>query len=148
VVGVDGSTTSDAAVAFAFEAAAARRVALVAVHAWWDLAFDLSAATTSFDRAEIEVEQRELLSERVAGWAQKFAAVPVEQVLVRGRPVQSLLEQAAGAQLVVVGSHGRGGFTGLVLGSVSNALVHRAPCPVAVVRPDTSPIPPPEVPTA
>jgi len=136
VVGVDESATSEVAIAFAFEAAAARRVPLVAVHTWWDLFVDPALAPL-FDWEAIEAEERKLLSERLAGWADRYPDVPVERLVTRDRPAHSLLEQSARAQLVVVGSRGRGGFTGLVLGSVSHALLHRARCPVAVVRPDT-----------
>lgn len=131
VVGVDGSVDGAAALAFAFEAASARRVALVAVHTWQDTVADRMAAP-SRDRATV---QEENLTEWLAGWEAKFPDVTVRRVAVRDRPAPALLERSAGAQLVVVGSRGRGTFTGLVLGSVSQALLHHAPCPVAVVRP-------------
>lgn len=138
VVGVDGSATSDAAVAFAFEAAAARRVSIVAVHSWWEPVFDPAMSAMVFDWGAIQAEEARLLTQRMAGWTEKFPEVFVEHHVTRDRPAHSLLEQAAQAQLVVVGSHGRGGFSSLVLGSVSHALLHRSPCPVAVVRPDTA----------
>jgi nucleotide-binding universal stress UspA family protein len=137
VVGVDGAATSEAAIAFAFEAAASRGVELVAVHAWRDV-------TVPFGRdpfGDWPISEEELhaldehLARRLAGWTRKHPDVPVRRVLTRGRPAPCLLEQAQQAQLVVVGSHGRGELAGLVLGSVGNVLVHRAPCPVAVVRP-------------
>lgn len=140
VVGDDGCPTGEAAIAFAFEAASARNVSLLAVHAWADLVFDPSMAM-AVDWPALEAEKARLLAERLAGWAQKYPAVPVEQFIVRDSPAHSLLTRASEAQLVVVGSRGRGGLSGLVLGSVSNALVHRAPCPVVVVRPDpTEPV--------
>lgn len=123
------------AIAFAYAAAAARGVSLVAVHAWWDLAFDLATAP-ELDWDAIEATEHELLPERLAGWVEKYPDVPVERLTIRDRPAHSLLEHADRAQLVVVGSRGRGEFSGLVLGSVSNVLLHRASCPVAVVRPD------------
>src|SRR5690606_3692092 len=135
VVGVDGSPLSDPALAFAFEAAAVRGVALEAVHAWRELVGDLDMATL-LDWDAIETEERALLAERLAGWAEKYPDVPVRRVVTRERPARVLVEQSRGAQLVVVGSRGRGGFTGLVLGSVSHAVLHHAHCPVAVVRSD------------
>lgn len=133
VVGVDGSAMSEVAVAFAFETAAARGVSLVAVHAWSDLTFAPEVALV-VDWGSIEAVEQQRLSDRLAGWASKYPEVPIEKVLVRGRPAHALLERSAGAQLVVVGSRGRGDFAGLVLGSVSNALLHRAECPVGVAR--------------
>jgi nucleotide-binding universal stress UspA family protein len=134
VVGVDGSPTSEAALAFAYDAAASRQVRLVAVHTWWILVVDPALALL-LDWDALEAHERQLLTERLSGWADKNPDVPVDYVVTRGPPTRGLLEQAAGAQLVVVGSRGRGELAGMVLGSVSNALVHRAACPVAVVRP-------------
>jgi trehalose/maltose hydrolase-like predicted phosphorylase/nucleotide-binding universal stress UspA family protein len=133
VVGVDGSPAGEAAVAFAYEAASFRQVGLVAVHTWWDLIADPALAPL-LDLEAIGDDERVLLAERLAGWAEKYPDVAVERVVTRGRPAHVLLEQAARAQLVVVGSRGRGEFAGLVLGSVSNTLLHRSPCPVAVAR--------------
>lgn len=138
VVGVDGSATSDAAVAFAFEAAAGRRVPIVAVHSWWEPVFDPAISAMVFDWEAIQAEEARLLEQRMAGWSEKFPEVVVDHHVTRDRPAHSLLERAAQAQLVVVGSHGRGELSSLVLGSVSHALLHRSPCPVAVVRPDTA----------
>ncbi|TQM36905.1 universal stress protein [Pseudonocardia cypriaca] len=136
VVGVDGSPTSEAALAFAFEAAAAREVPLVAVHTWWDLLVDPSLAPL-LDRDAIGDDERRALAERLAGWGEKYPDVPIERLVRRDHPARALVEQSQRAQLVVVGSRGRGGVAGLVLGSVSHAVLHRVHCPVAVVRPDT-----------
>lgn len=137
VVGVDGSEASAAAIEFAFTEAAQRGVPLVAVHAWSDVAVEAALLTypMSIDPAELEAEERARLEARVADCRRRHPAVVVEQVVVRDRPVRTLLEHAKAAQLLVVGSRGRGGFTGMVLGSTSRALVMHAPCPVAVVRP-------------
>lgn len=138
VLGVDGSATSEAAIAFAFEAAAARDVPLVAVHTWSGMVFEPSAVPMAIDWGAIEAAERELLARQLVGWSEKYPDTAVEQVVVRDRPAHVLLRRAARAQLVVVGSRGRGEVVGLVLGSVGNALVHRSPCPVAIVRPDTA----------
>jgi nucleotide-binding universal stress UspA family protein len=133
VVGVDGTPTSEDALAFAFDAASSRRVPLVAVHAWWaDLHPTLQRQADL--RATLETEG-ELLAERLAGWSEKYPAVTVSRVLSRRPATEVLLAQGAHAQLVVVGCGGRGALAGLVLGSVSQALLHHCACPVAVVRP-------------
>ncbi|MHA6783097.1 universal stress protein [Pseudonocardia saturnea] len=137
VVGIDGSPVSEAALAFAYEEAALRDAPLVAVHTWMDLVADPAIAPL-LDWEAIEVDERVVLGERLAGWAEKYPDVPVRRVVTRDRPAHALLKEAVGAQLVVVGSRGRGGFAGLMLGSVGHALLHRSPCPVAVVRPEES----------
>jgi nucleotide-binding universal stress UspA family protein len=137
VVGVDGSPTSEAALAFAYEAAAAREVPLVAVHTWWDLLVDPSLAPL-LDWDAIENDERQVLAERLAGWGEKYPDVQVERIVTRGHPSHALVGQSRRAQLIVVGSRGRGGVAGLVLGSVGHAVLHRAHCPVAVVRPEAS----------
>jgi nucleotide-binding universal stress UspA family protein len=133
VVGVDGSPTSEAATAFAFEAASLRRVPLVAVHVWRDVLVDATMAPL-LDWNVIDADEREVLAERLAGWTEKYPDVPVRRLVARDRPARALVEESGRAQLVVVGSRGRGGFHGLLLGSVSQALLHNAHCPVAVVR--------------
>lgn len=132
LVGIDGS--DEAAIGFAFEAASTREVELIALHTWSDWKLDPVVAPM-LDWPAIELDEQRLLSERLAGWMQKYPDTPVVRVLTRDRPAQSLLVAAAAAQLVVVGSRGRGPFSGLILGSVSHALLHRSPCPVAIVRP-------------
>jgi nucleotide-binding universal stress UspA family protein len=133
VVGVDGSSVSEAAVAFAFEEATARRAPLVAVHVWWDLLLD-PVTLPSLDWDGMAERERAQLAERLAGWREKYPDVAVELSVARDHPAGVLVEHARRAQLVVVGSHGRGGAAGLVLGSVSHAVLHRADCPVAIVR--------------
>ncbi|ROP35080.1 universal stress protein [Saccharothrix texasensis] len=139
VVGVDGSAASEEAVAFAFAEASLLGVPLTALIAWTDFLVD-SAYHSRFtvDWSQVEQEQLRLLSERLAGWQEKYPDVHVERVVVHDRPVRALLNAAKDARLLVVGSHGQGGFTGMLLGSTSQALVHHAPCPLAVVRPATA----------
>jgi nucleotide-binding universal stress UspA family protein len=133
VVGVDGSPTSEAAVAFAFEAAALREVPLVAVHVWRDPVVDPTMAAL-VDWDALESDERVVLAERLAGWSAKYPDVPVRRLLARDHPARALIAESGRAQLVVVGSRGRGGVRGMLLGSVSQALLHHAHCPVAVVR--------------
>lgn len=131
VVGIDGSPASETAVAIAFDEASRRGVPLVAVHAWSDptvYAFPNEEWLTFQPRAE------ELLAERLAGWRDRYPDVEVRRVVVQDRPARQLLEQADSAQLVVVGSHGRGGFAGMLLGSVGNAVAQSACTPVIVAR--------------
>jgi nucleotide-binding universal stress UspA family protein len=136
VVGVDGSPNSEAALAFAYEEAATRGVPLVAVHILWDLPVELDVVRlTEGNIAELDVG--EVLAERLAGWSEKYPDVRVQRLVAHDRPAQALVEESGRAQLLVVGSRGRGGISGLMLGSVSHAVLHRAHCPVAVVRPDT-----------
>lgn len=135
VVGVDGSPVSEAALACAFEEASARGVGLVALHTWRDTMVDGSVAPL-IDWAAVEAEEQQVLAERLAGWAVKYPDVAVERVVARDRPAHALRERSRGAQLLVVGSRGRGGLVGTLLGSVSQTLLHHAACPVMVVRPD------------
>lgn len=131
VVGVDGSPASLLATEIAFEEAARRGVDLVAVHAWGDTSmFDMPG----IDWTALMQGEEEVLAERLAGFREGYPDVAVKRLVVRDQPAQCLAEQAEGAQLLVVGSHGRGGFAGMLLGSVSTALVHSAEIPTIVAR--------------
>jgi nucleotide-binding universal stress UspA family protein len=136
VVGVDGTPTSEEAVSFAFAEAALHGIDLVAVHAWAESAADTSllshSAPPDFEAAQQLAHKT--LAERLAGWQEKYPDVCVNREVVRDNPSLALLRFAERARLVVVGTRGRGGFEGLVLGSTGQHLLHHAPCPVAVVR--------------
>jgi nucleotide-binding universal stress UspA family protein len=136
VVGIDGSPHSTHAVGIAFEQAAFQGTGVVAVHAyeWPETSTPGELLPLVYDVDDLRNEEARLLSEALAGWCDKYPDVPVARKLVRARPVAALVAESAGAALVVVGSRGRGGFTGLLLGSVSRAVLHHADCPVAVVR--------------
>ncbi|MFI5615503.1 universal stress protein [Amycolatopsis sp. NPDC051903] len=134
VVGADGSATSQAAIAFAFQAAFSRGVPLVAVHAWSDLPITTSWKLTA-DWRSIQQQESTVLSQWLAECQAQYPHVPVEQAVARDRPAHILLDHAKSAQLVVAGSRGRGGFRGLLLGSTSQALIYHAACPVAIVPP-------------
>jgi nucleotide-binding universal stress UspA family protein len=137
VVGVDGSPNSRAALDFAFEAAALRGAPLTAVHAWSDLPV-ITVWELTTDWHLVQQNEAKALSRWLADGRALYPGVPVEQVVVREGPARILLEHARTAQLVVVGSRGRGGFRGLLLGSTSQALIHHAASPVAVIPPPRS----------
>jgi nucleotide-binding universal stress UspA family protein len=133
VVGVDGSPHSETALAFAVEAAVTRRVPLRAVHAWPDSAMPY-VVSGPMDWDELAKREQNVLSEQLAKWREKYPDLRVEPVLAQGPPTHVLARNTRDAQLVVVGSRGRGGLAGMLLGSVSQAMLHHAECPLAVVR--------------
>lgn len=131
VLGIDGSPASEDATRLAFEEASLRGADLVAIHAWSDI--------TVFPAIEMDwhlyqEEAKEILAERLAGWQEQYPDVHVERRLPCDRPAQWLADESEHAQLVVVGSRGRGGFAGLLLGSVSSAVARTSDAPVIVVR--------------
>ncbi|GEL19600.1 universal stress protein [Pseudonocardia asaccharolytica] len=136
VVGVDGSPTSEAALAFSFDAASWRGAPLLAVHTWLDVMLEPTMVPL-LDWDAIEADERALLAERMAGWQAKYPDVEVHRLVTRDRPARALVQQSDRAQLLVVGSRGRGGLAGMLLGSVSQTLLRHAHCPVAIVRPRT-----------
>ncbi|TYB97549.1 universal stress protein [Micromonospora sp. WP24] len=136
VVGVDGSELSTEAVGFAFEEASHRGTSLVAVHAWMNpvVLFPGDVSPLMVDLSTFAEEEERVLAESVAGHAERYPDVSVRHELVHGSPAQALVEQSRGAQLVVVGAHGRGALGGLLLGSVSHTVLHHAHSPLAIVR--------------
>ncbi|MCZ0983229.1 universal stress protein [Streptomyces diastatochromogenes] len=127
VAGVDGSDSSRAALAWAFEEADLRRCALRAVAVWQPPVFSLHGGDTLFHA------ERRLLSETTAGWSQQYPDVRLTHEVPIGSPVETLADAAEHALAVVVGRRGRGGYTGMRVGSVVHGLLHRAHCPVITV---------------
>ncbi|WP_314614936.1 universal stress protein [Streptomyces stackebrandtii] len=127
VVGIDGSESSRAALAWAFEEADLRRCALRAIAVWQPPVFTLHSGDMLFQ------SERRLLSETTAGWADKYPDVRLTHEVLIGSPVETLAGAAEHALAVVVGRRGRGGYTGMRVGSVVHGLLHRAHCPVITV---------------
>jgi nucleotide-binding universal stress UspA family protein len=126
VVGTDGSPASDAALGFGFEEAALRGAPLLAVCALADAPGCLGG----------DLKQQEDVERAITRHEKEHSEVGVQRQVVQGGARAALLAAAHDAQMLVVGSRGRGGIKGMQLGSVSHAVLHHAPCPVAVVRPN------------
>lgn len=138
MVGVDGSPESEVAISFALDEATIRGVGLVAVRTWDEEPLDgfLRVYPLEIDRNVMDEQERKLLDDQVQAWADKFPQVQITESIRRGQPAGALIRYAAevAPALLVVGSRGRGGFAGLVLGSTSHELIAYATGPVAVVR--------------
>ncbi|MBM0207409.1 universal stress protein [Micromonospora sp. STR1s_5] len=123
-VGVDGSEPSLVALGFAAERAAQRQLPLRVLHAWTQ--GPGGAAGVPDERAAVE--------QALEPWRRTFPELAVTVDLESTSPSAMLIEASRDARLVVVGSRGRGGLAGMLLGSVSQQLIQHAACPVAVVR--------------
>jgi len=133
VVGVDGSSASEAALAFAFEEAALHHRSVRAVYGCWEPEAVASAEMGMLaDPEELRVMGGTRLERVVSPWREKYPAIEAETVLVMRTPRRALLEAATGAGLLVLGDRGLGGVAGLRLGAVSHALLLHAPCAVAI----------------
>jgi nucleotide-binding universal stress UspA family protein len=131
IVGVDGSSTSDAAVEFAFEEAALHGFGVTAVHVFGP--GEVSHEAVAAEPRRLAAEEARVLTDSLVGWQQKYPDVAVTARLVRGHAAATLAGESVDGQLLVVGTRGRGGFGGLLLGSVSQSVLLHAACPVAVV---------------
>jgi nucleotide-binding universal stress UspA family protein len=138
VVGVDGSKCARVALEFAANEAALRGARLRIVFAW-EISATLYAGgmAPAIDQGVIDgfrENAERVVTEAIAEGKRLQPAVESEGKTIEGRAAETLLEEARGASLIVVGNRGHGGFASLLLGSVSQQVVHHAPCPVTVVR--------------
>jgi nucleotide-binding universal stress UspA family protein len=134
VVGVDGSEGSRNALRWALDEARLRQATVAAVHVWTPAFIGSELVPAGdYDANENDRAGREVLESALASADTSGLASPVEPHVVSGSTAVALLEASQDANLLVVGSRGRGGFAGLLLGSVSDSVVHRANCPVVVV---------------
>lgn len=143
VVGADLAAAGEPALAFAFEEASIRAVRLRAIHAWSDpgSAGPGDMMPLVYDPQIVAEGRARRLGEALAPWRDKYPDVEIVTEVVHGRPVRILSGASARADLLVVGTRGRGGFTGLLLGSVSHGMLHHAHCPLAVVPSGAAPAP-------
>jgi nucleotide-binding universal stress UspA family protein len=141
VVGVDGSVAAERALAFAAEEAALRGARLLIVCAWHipEAVFAGGFVPPSESIDEFSEGAEEIIRDAVAKAHELQPDVDCDGSAVQGQAAQVLIQRAAEADLIVVGNRGRGGFSSLLLGSVSQQVVHHAPCPVLVVPHETRP---------
>ncbi len=130
VVGVDGSSGSRKALQFAFDHASRKAAPITAIHAWRNVGRGTGGEGLV---EEIRAAER-ILSEALAGFSDQFPDVKVTTEAIPVAPQRVLADASQSAALVVVGSRGLGAFAGLLLGSVSQSVLHHAQCTVAVVR--------------
>ncbi|WP_412751621.1 universal stress protein [Krasilnikovia sp. M28-CT-15] len=135
VVGVDGSATSRKALRWALGQAIAIGGLVEAVIAW-EVPDSFGVGPTVRDGEDLAGTAHQRLADAISEVSAAFAGIPVQRQVLRGHPAEVILDRAKDADLLVVGSHGHGGFAGALLGSVSQSCVHHATCPVVVVRPD------------
>jgi nucleotide-binding universal stress UspA family protein len=151
VVGVDGSAGSDVALRWAAAEARLRGTGLRVVHVYHlphipltevgvgaAAGMALPAAYTDEGerlRRTVEEQARRVIDDALERAGESIAGPNVERVVVEGPPAQTLIESARGADLLVIGSRGRGGFLGLLLGSVSHQCAHHPPCPLVILPP-------------
>ncbi|OBJ26754.1 universal stress protein UspA [Mycobacterium colombiense] len=135
LLGTDGSPASELATEIAFDEASRRGVDLVALHAWSDAAV---VEVFEIDWPAVEGEAERSLAESLAGWQERYPDVTVHRLIAQDRAARHLIDKSETAQLVVVGSHGRGSLSRMLLGSVSNAVLHSVRVPIIVARPPSA----------
>lgn len=134
VVGVDRSEANEAALTTAFECASQRNVPLHVVCAWNSVDTEVAWWKEGAGWDAVQIHEEQVLAEHLAGWVEKFPGLDVRSFVSHDKPGKLLLQHAGKAQLAVVGARGRGGFKGLLLGSVSQKVLQHSPCPVIVAR--------------
>lgn len=139
VVGVDHSEGAKAALRFALEEAKLRQATLRVVHAWryayiGSTGFESSYPAVGGDVTELRDAAERDLDATLQEAIPETGTVEVERRVVKNAPAVALVDESRGADLVVVGSRGHGGFAGLLLGSVSQQVAHHAACPVVIVH--------------
>ena len=139
VVGVDHSEGARAALRFALEEAKLRQARLRVVHAWQYGYIGATGVEGAYpalggDIKELRDGAESALEETLRQSIPETGTVGIERRVVEGRPAAVLVDESEGADLLVVGSRGHGGFTGLLLGSVSQQCAHHATCPVVIVH--------------
>jgi nucleotide-binding universal stress UspA family protein len=135
VVGIDDSDAARRALRWALEEGRLRHAAVDVVHAWrLPYVVPFPFAGMPIDPEIAEKHARAVLDRMVDGEDTRHQPAPVERILVGGAAAPSILDIATGADMVVLGSRGLGGFKGLVLGSVTNHVAHHIGCPLVVVR--------------
>ena len=132
IVGVDGSPSSNAALEWAAQEAEIRGSALELIHAWNypNLGYGGYVAVLE----DFEKDAAALLDEVVASVRKNYPSLKLVSSLIQGPTAQTIMDRAKEADMVVVGSRGRGGFSGLLLGSVGQQLVHHCPAPVVIIH--------------
>jgi nucleotide-binding universal stress UspA family protein len=143
VVGVDGSKAAEEAFRFAIAEAQIRSGEVKAVAAWHipAIVYEVGWTAAPIDVSEFPKIAQAMLEKSIAESGAAEAGVTVTPVVLEGQPADVLCEQARGADLLVVGSRGLGGFRGLLLGSVSQQCANHAPCPVVIIphhQPETA----------
>ena len=136
VVGVDGSEGSKTALRWALAEARLRQTSVEAVYAWSFPSASAYAWAPAFDQETLDsfrAMAKQVLDETVSEVAGEPAGVEIKRTAIEGAPGSVLVEKGKGAELLVVGSRGLGGFRELVLGSIGHQCAHHAPCPVVIV---------------
>jgi nucleotide-binding universal stress UspA family protein len=139
VVGVDHSEGAKEALRFALEEATLRQATLRVVHAWQyayigATGFEGSYPALGGDIKELRNTAERDLDATLQEAIPKTGTIEIERRVVEDRPAAALVDESLGAEMVVVGARGHGGFAGLLLGSVSQQVAHHAACPVVIVH--------------